>query len=93
MLHRRVCTRVRVAKKLAALGLATFILLSETAVMSQSAHAAESSVEAGEDQSGDERYRRGLQRLDEITRGDGKTVVDALSRISPDFARYVVEYP
>ncbi len=53
--------------------------------MSQPQHAAEPSV--------DDRYERGLQRLNEITRGDGQAVLDALSRISPDFARYVIEYP
>jgi len=39
------------------------------------------------------RYERGLERLDEITCGEGQKVVDALSRTSPDFARYVIEYP
>ena len=40
-----------------------------------------------------DRYERGLERLDEITQGQGKAVVDRLSRTSPDLARYVVEYP
>ena len=39
------------------------------------------------------RYERGLMRLDDITQGKGKAVVDALSKTSPDMARYVVEYP
>lgn len=41
----------------------------------------------------DSRYERGLTRLDEITQGQGRAVVDALSRTSPDLARYVVEFP
>ncbi len=43
-------------------------------------------------QSGD-RFERGLQRLDEITKGQGQAVVDSLSRTSPDLARYIIEYP
>ena len=83
------CERARdhMAMKLAALGLAMILLLPGNSAMSQST-AADSSVNAG-----DERYQRGLQRLDEITRGDGQAVLDALTRISPDFTRYVVEYP
>ena len=41
----------------------------------------------------DDRYDRGLARLDTITQGQGRAVVEALSRTSPDLARYVVEYP
>ena len=41
----------------------------------------------------DSRYDRGLARLDTITQGQGRAVVEALSRTSPDLARYVVEYP
>ena len=41
----------------------------------------------------DARYERGLGRLDDITRGQGRAVVDALSKTSPAMARYVVEYP
>lgn len=40
-----------------------------------------------------DRYERGLERVDEITRGQGRAVVEALSRTSPDLARYVIEYP
>lgn len=49
-------------------------------------------VEGACDMTGD-RYERGLKRLDEITQGQGQAVVEALSRTSPDLARYVVEYP
>lgn len=41
----------------------------------------------------EERFDRGVKRLNEITGGEGKRVVDVLSRTSPDFARYVIEYP
>lgn len=41
----------------------------------------------------DDRFERGLIRLDEITRGQGRRVLESLSRTSPDLARYVVEYP
>lgn len=41
----------------------------------------------------EERYERGLKRLDEITQGQGRAVAEALSRTSPDLARYVIEYP
>ena len=78
-------TRSRAVRAIAVLGLATILLLPEDAAMSQSRQTAESSV--------DDRYARGLERLDDITRGDGQAVLDALSRISPDFARYVIEYP
>lgn len=40
-----------------------------------------------------DRFERGLQRLDEITKGQGQAVVDSLSRTSPDLARYIIEYP
>ncbi len=40
-----------------------------------------------------ERFDRGLQRLNEITQGQGQAVVDSLSRTSPDLARYIIEYP
>ena len=83
--------------KLAALGLAAILLLPGNAAMSQSPTAAVSSVDTEVDtddrRSADQRYQRGLQRLNEMTRGDGQAVLDALSRISPDFARYVIEYP
>ena len=39
------------------------------------------------------RYERGIERLDQITQGQGRAVVESLSRISPDLARYIVEYP
>lgn len=41
----------------------------------------------------EDRFERGLARLDQITRGAGQAVVDRLSQTSPDLARYVVEYP
>ena len=41
----------------------------------------------------DDRYERGLARLDEITKGAGQAVVDNLTQTSPAIARYVVEYP
>jgi 4-carboxymuconolactone decarboxylase len=41
----------------------------------------------------DDRYERGLQRLDELSQGMGQAVVESMSKTSPDFARYLVEYP
>lgn len=41
----------------------------------------------------DNRYDRGLARLDTITQGQGRAVLEALSRTSPDLARYIVEFP
>ena len=41
----------------------------------------------------DSRYDRGMARLNEITRGQGQAVLDALSPTSPDLARYIIEYP
>ncbi len=90
-------TKGLMATKLAALCLAVILLLPGNAAMSQSPTAAVLSVDTEVDtddrRSADERYQRGLQRLNDITRGDGQAVLDALSRISPDFARYVIEYP
>ena len=40
-----------------------------------------------------DRYARGLERLNQITKGQGQAVVEALSRTSPDLARFVIEYP
>jgi 4-carboxymuconolactone decarboxylase len=40
-----------------------------------------------------ERYQRGLARLNEIDGNQGQQVVDRLSAISPDFARMLVEFP
>ena len=41
----------------------------------------------------DSRYDRGMARLNEITKGQGQAVLDALSPTSPDLARYIIEYP
>jgi 4-carboxymuconolactone decarboxylase len=40
----------------------------------------------------DERYERGLERLRELTGDRGDRVVDAIEEVSPDLARYVVEF-
>ncbi len=40
-----------------------------------------------------DRYAVGLERLQTIDGRDGQEVVAALSKISPDFARYLVEFP
>ena len=92
MQYRRKRLWGRRVSKVAVFGLAV-LLLAGGAAMNQSSSAAELAVDAGERQSDDDRYERGLRRLDEITRGEGQAVLDALSRISPDFARYVIEYP
>ena len=39
------------------------------------------------------RYEEGLQRLSEIDGEAGEKVVAGLQDISPDFARYLIEYP
>lgn len=39
------------------------------------------------------RYERGLAKLAEVDGRAGEKVVAALEKISPDLARYVVEYP
>ncbi len=41
----------------------------------------------------DTRYRRGLARLREIDGEGGERVLQALSDIAPDFARYLIEFP
>lgn len=40
-----------------------------------------------------DRYARGLARLREIDGDAGERVVDSLSAIAPDFARYLIEFP
>jgi 4-carboxymuconolactone decarboxylase len=41
----------------------------------------------------DERYERGLRKLQEIDGEAGTRVVESLAKIAPDFARYIVEFP
>jgi 4-carboxymuconolactone decarboxylase len=41
----------------------------------------------------DERYARGLVRLNEIDGEQGAQVLSQLKDIAPDFARYVIEFP
>ena len=43
--------------------------------------------------SNESRYQRGLARLKEIDGEAGERVVESLSGIAPDFARYLVEFP
>ena len=40
-----------------------------------------------------DRFKRGLQKLEEVNREDGKRVIESLQDIAPDFARYLVEFP
>jgi len=40
-----------------------------------------------------ERYERGLRKLQEIDGEAGTRVVESLATIAPDFARYIVEFP
>ena len=40
-----------------------------------------------------ERYQRGLAKLNEIDGEQGQKVVDRLASISPDFAKMVIEFP
>lgn len=41
----------------------------------------------------DDRYTRGLAKLDEVDGEAGQRVIDALSGIAPDFARLLIEFP
>jgi 4-carboxymuconolactone decarboxylase len=41
----------------------------------------------------DERYRRGLAKLNEIDGKEGGAVLASLGGIAPDFARLIVEFP
>lgn len=41
----------------------------------------------------EDRYQRGLAKLREIDGEVGQQVVDSLSDIAPDFARYLIEFP
>jgi len=40
----------------------------------------------------DERWRRGLERLKEVDGADGLRALERLEGVSPDLARYVVEF-
>jgi 4-carboxymuconolactone decarboxylase len=40
-----------------------------------------------------ERYARGLDKLNEIDGDQGEQVIESLVEISPDFARYLIEFP
>ena len=40
-----------------------------------------------------DRYAIGLERLSAIDGRDGQAVVESLKEISPDFARYLIEFP
>lgn len=41
----------------------------------------------------EDRYSRGLTKLNEIDGAQGQLVVDSLKDIAPDFARYLIEFP
>ncbi len=41
---------------------------------------------------GDDRYERGWKRLQELAGNHGETVIEGLREVSPDLARYVVEF-
>jgi 4-carboxymuconolactone decarboxylase len=41
----------------------------------------------------EDRYSRGLAKLNEIDGAQGQRVVDSLKDIAPDFARYLIEFP
>jgi len=40
-----------------------------------------------------DRYDRGLEKLKEIDGQAGERVIESLKDISPDFARYIIEFP
>lgn len=68
----------------------TIVVIALTAVVAFDAQAETSGKECVLT---DDRYERGLQRLDELSQGMGQAVVESMSKTSPDFARYLVEYP
>jgi len=39
------------------------------------------------------RYRRGLEKLDEIDGEAGRRVIESLTDLAPDLARYIIEFP
>jgi 4-carboxymuconolactone decarboxylase len=39
-----------------------------------------------------ERYRRGLAKLDEIDGEAGRRVIESLETVAPDMARYIIEF-
>jgi 4-carboxymuconolactone decarboxylase len=41
----------------------------------------------------EDRYQRGLAKLNEIDGAQGQRVLDSLKDIAPDFARYMIEFP
>jgi 4-carboxymuconolactone decarboxylase len=41
----------------------------------------------------DDRYDRGFEKLKEIDGEAGERVIDSLKDFSPDFARYIIEFP
>jgi 4-carboxymuconolactone decarboxylase len=41
----------------------------------------------------DDRFDRGLKKLEEIDGAAGRNVIQSLQDISPDLARYTIEYP
>ncbi len=41
----------------------------------------------------EDRYKRGLEKLEEVDREAGKNVIESLQDIAPDFARYLIEFP
>jgi len=41
----------------------------------------------------DDRYERGLRKLNEIDGEQGELIVAGLADIAPDFARYLIEFP
>ena len=40
-----------------------------------------------------DRFERGLAKLNEIHPDEGRRVIESLSDIAPDFARYLIEFP
>jgi 4-carboxymuconolactone decarboxylase len=40
-----------------------------------------------------DRYDRGFEKLKEIDGQAGERVIESLKDISPDFARYIIEFP
>jgi 4-carboxymuconolactone decarboxylase len=61
--------------------------------MGTSALASTAATSASADAAPRDRYAVGLDRLAAIDGRDGEAVVEKLKAISPDFARYLIEFP
>ncbi|MFZ6814082.1 carboxymuconolactone decarboxylase family protein [Undibacterium sp. Rencai35W] len=64
--------------------------MTDSTSISDTSHGAIASSDTDTDS---RRYQRGLSKLAEIDGDAGQKVIDALSDIAPDLARYTIEFP